>query len=490
MKLAMLIALLTCVQSQAQSRLIPHLTRSDGGFESRLLIHNPTTQSQSITLEAHDQLGNSLTAINLEIAASQTLERDPQMLWNEPASLNITGSETVQVIVSYQNSAGTGSPSHLNEVRQTSKGWQLYSGNWDRVFDGVALVNTGNQATSIRILQVNYQGQTLDEHQLMANLPPQGKALYVLGGPNQGDFVPRTNVFYRIQADQPLALTALRGDLPANTYLWANQAQVWTPSSATGPDFTIQSVPTGIPAAFGATFDKYMDVFGVRLFATSNVTTQNFTHAGHVMAQYLDNNEDGIPDDAAVVTAMQQNNASMVMFGSESDPKYQSFLSQFNDFDTWKLQDLRNDETFPNGRAQGRFDATLEEVLHLISNYGYAPVYPDVFGTIPGTSIALAMDTARGGFFTTIPSSYPANAWYTYNDATCNYECQISEYIYWALTSILGGQDFPGRGAEISNEWRLNSRAQVESGDPAVFSLLTNPQYKLPTTLPDGSYGN
>ena len=50
------------------------------------------------------------------------------------------------------------------------------------------------------------------------------------------------------------------------------------------------------------------------------------------------------------------------------------------------------------------------------------------------------MDKARGGQFTEIPNQYPSSAWYTYDDETCDYKCMSTEYIYWALTSILGGQ--------------------------------------------------
>ena len=45
------------------------------------------------------------------------------------------------------------------------------------------------------------------------------------------------------------------------------------------------------------------------------------------------------------------------------------------------------------------------------------------------------MDTARGGKFTSVPASYPASAWYTYNDSTCTYTCMAVEYIYWAIRS-------------------------------------------------------
>jgi len=64
----------------------------------------------------------------------------------------------------------------------------------------------------------------------------------------------------------------------------------------------------------------------------------------------------------------------------------------------------------------------------------------------------------------------------------------ITEYIYWALTSILGAQDFPRRSEEIGHEWKLNTREKVQETDPLVFELLTDPTYKFPTLLPDGKY--
>jgi hypothetical protein len=87
-----------------------------------------------------------------------------------------------------------------------------------------------------------------------------------------------------------------------------------------------------------------------------------------------------------------------------------------------------------------------------------------------------------------VPNTYPEGAWYTYDDQTCDYECMATEYLYWALTSMLGAQQAPDRCTEISREWRLCTREQVEAQDPAVFELLTDPQYKLPTRLPNGDY--
>ena len=134
-----------------------------------------------------------------------------------------------------------------------------------------------------------------------------------------------------------------------------------------------------------------------------------------------------------------------------------------------------------------RFDASLEEVWHIVGR-GWEITYPEVFGTEPGTALTDAMDKARGGRFLNIPDRYPDEAWYHYDDWTCEYECMAGEYFYWCLTSLLGGQDYPGRAEEIANEWELPTPESFAAGDPATFALLTDPRYRLPTRLPDGVY--
>jgi len=245
------------------------------------------------------------------------------------------------------------------------------------------------------------------------------------------------------------------------------------------PNFTIVA---NTDAGFTG-LSKKVTVFGIPIYAVSTVEDAKLLHAANIMAQYLDNNEDETVDNQTVLDAMLANDAFMIMWKSESD------FNTVSVPDSATGQDLGNDETIPvwhtNGHT-GQFDAALEEVWHIITHSGYASAYPSVFGEDAGTSLSNAMDIARGGNFTTIPNPYPNNAWYTYDDTTCEYNCMTTEYIYWAMSSILGAQE--NRLGEISQEWDLNTNALVQSTDPTVYGLLTDPQYKFPTVLPDGTY--
>ena len=231
-------------------------------------------------------------------------------------------------------------------------------------------------------------------------------------------------------------------------------------------------------------FTKEVDVHGILVIATSATPDDKILHAANIMAEYLDSDEDGVVNNQDVVDELVRRNAFIAMASNESELD----RADFSTAPDGPGQGLWGSETHPNGAENEVFDVTLEEVLHLITQHGYARVYPNVFGEFPGSKVADAMDNARGGFFRSVPSQYPEGAWFTYDDITCDYGCMITEYTYWALTSILGAQDFDWRLDQIDNEWRSNNAAKVQEQDPDVYTLLTDPQYHLPTVLPDGNY--
>jgi hypothetical protein len=89
------------------------------------------------------------------------------------------------------------------------------------------------------------------------------------------------------------------------------------------------------------------------------------------------------------------------------------------------------------------------------------------------------MDVARGGRFETVPPRYPDNAVYSYDDESCDYACQVTEFTYWAVSSLRGQQGMPGRADEIEDEWKLNTKLKIELQFPELAKFLSESKFGL-----------
>ena len=235
-------------------------------------------------------------------------------------------------------------------------------------------------------------------------------------------------------------------------------------------DLTISS-----PPKFEKYFGKYVDVFGVPIYATSQVTDGKVLHAANVLAQYLDNDADGTPDNPLVVEKLKETNSVIPLFANEWEDETSKIWDDFSDdgygseLNCWIA--LYADETNP----RNQFDASLEEILHMITQCGYGEAYPEIFAEKEGSALSNAMTNA-------IESRH----YNPFVDERMPFGDQHTEYIYWALTSVLGAQE--NRLGEIGQEWKLNTKEKIMEGDPDIYNLLTEPEYKFPTILPDGNY--
>ena len=248
------------------------------------------------------------------------------------------------------------------------------------------------------------------------------------------------------------------------------------------PDLKIIDIPEEL-SAFDSTFSKYIPVFGVHVFGTARTPDAKLRHIACVLAEYLDNDEDGVADNPRVVEAMASRDMAMVITRDERELD-ESAAERWHAEGFHHSQFQHAGETKPGG---GRFDATLEEVLHLVTA-GYGEAYPRIFGARAGTALGECLDRARGGHFTRVPRKYPKKAWFHYDDGTCEYSCMTVEYLYWALTSLLGAQSDPDRQRQIADEWQLATAEKVTEGDPWIVALLTDPEYRWETRIPDGRY--
>ncbi len=249
----------------------------------------------------------------------------------------------------------------------------------------------------------------------------------------------------------------------------------------------IRELPPVVGGLVGI-FDQYVNVFGVHIVATDSVPRDRLLHAANVMAQYLDNDGNSLPDDPMVVDQMLDHDAVIIMPATQSDALFLYLKLPFHILRAGVWQELYGEETVPPGQADtfGSFDASLEEILHLITNAGYAQAYPETFDSTHESELLRLSDQARGGTFDDPPVIYPWEAWYHYDDDTCDRACNADEYFYWALTTLLGAQ--AGRCAEIAREWEPCTAEQLREVDPEIVALLTDLQWKLPTELPNGNY--
>ncbi len=236
-----------------------------------------------------------------------------------------------------------------------------------------------------------------------------------------------------------------------------------------------------------SSFTQYVNVLDcIHIYGESQITQEKMLHAAAVAAELLDNNEDGIVDDPEVEAIMQSSNVVMPIFNSEWSPGQDNLEDNFNGCLGAAL--YRN-EMDPSQPGHWGYDASVEEILHTINNCGQLPVYPDVFGLAPNSSLMSdAMDIARGGQFINIPNQYPEEAWYHYDDWTCDYECMAMEYLYWCIVSDMGILDHPQTCTGIYNEWELCTPELFEATDIAMHAIVNNPDYKLPQLAPDGNY--
>jgi len=219
-------------------------------------------------------------------------------------------------------------------------------------------------------------------------------------------------------------------------------------------------------------FEQHCSPYGISIFA-KDWPRDKFLHACNMLAQLLDNDQDGCADDANVVKTIRASQSGMAMFATDKNSNYDLIANTFN------AQPLYSFETKPgcsgSNESQNCRDAAIEEIFHLVTQKGLSPAYPTDFGECDSkinniSAMQFQMDIARGGHFVSIPNNYPGSSIYHYDDKTCDYSCMTTEFIYWSLTSLLNGQD----SSQISEEWEANTPAKLQSELPDMVNLLRN----------------
>jgi len=294
-------------------------------------------------------------------------------------------------------------------------------------------------------------------------------------------------------------------------------------TTSMGTNITITDLPADFDS-FSTYFDKYISLFdGVVSIIGSKKCTQTMPdnegesvmiHAAKIFAEYIDGNRDGEPDNTAVATALGESHSAttITMFGSQHD--IAMIRQRFPISPKRHYHDLECDETPAGGECSGEpeecFDNAHCELVQVLINQGFAQVFPEIFapsygvvadddpdddkfpelGTHSVTAVNMGANVGDCGYAFNGTLTYPnCTGMYHYSDKTCGFSCLVSEYNYWSLTAILGGQEATaGRCDLISEEWELCTPEEMAEGDPAQYSVMTNTSYGLPTIWPLGGY--
>ncbi len=213
--------------------------------------------------------------------------------------------------------------------------------------------------------------------------------------------------------------------------------------------------------------------FGVVVCSSPSVTIAHQLHAEKVLHKLLDYNNDMIPDNEKVLNQMISNQSIFLVLKQEEElVHYESRSGDHFNFAVVYQEEMVLDDA-------EQFDATIEEALHLITAEGYSKVYPEFFGEFKGSQISVFLDEARGGYFASVPRKYPAKAYFTYYDKTCDYGCQITEFLYWSISTLRGQQKFNWRDYEIENEWRPETSDKLQTIAPKLVKFLSREEFSI-----------
>lgn len=248
-------------------------------------------------------------------------------------------------------------------------------------------------------------------------------------------------------------------------------------------------------------FDRYVDICGFAVAAEAGVTDAQLLDIAAVVAEYLDNDEDGYIDDPKLLNSLVSNRIffpviyeSMVP-GEDPDSYVPgSSAPLMNNIDNLGFDvayvSVSGSEIDYNSSTRGMMPV-YEEVNHVLYRNGYRIAYPEIFSDQHGSPLANCMDIARGGYFITLPAGfgghngYPIDAWWAYGDSSCRYDlCQIDEYFYNAFVVVAGIANkhrLSGQcGFSNLDSWNLCTINELKSTDSCIYNLITNPKYKLP----------
>ena len=142
--------------------------------------------------------------------------------------------------------------------------------------------------------------------------------------------------------------------------------------------FALPSWGSDLQNAINEIFPNQIKVYGVKIIGTEITPLKDIEKAARILKQWLDNDGDEKPDNSLVVNELIKNNAILAMGKTENDleESFDNLIDVLEEIDV----DVDNFERSLIGLISEEPNiAYLEEILHLVTQVGYANAYPEVF---------------------------------------------------------------------------------------------------------------
>ena len=205
-----------------QTILVAHLP-GDSIFAGTIVVENLLDRERAIVLSAYDANGTKMAEPKLVLAANERRLMTPAEVFGsdtvsyfqvtpgrleEQAEGEVDSLTGIRAGVEFQFRENADSRTYVAGTPSPTKHWRVFTGNWNEIFDGVALLASKICGeTVVELSHFDREGHLLAT--LGMNLPGSvfAKGLLDLSAV----FQPSPGSYVDITSNNPLAVTALRG---------------------------------------------------------------------------------------------------------------------------------------------------------------------------------------------------------------------------------------------------------------------------------------
>jgi hypothetical protein len=190
----------------ADERMVSHVTRSGGGFQTTINLSNPGSNPADLTLQPYAANGTMLSAKNLSVSGNWSEAASTLFGAEEVSHFTVEGPNAVACFVTYKAASGEAASAQVSAARNTVRSFSFAPAEQAVVFDGFALVNLGSAASTVEIALLDGQGAVLSTSTLTADLAPMAKTLHTFDNTDLSGVA-----LIRVTSTQDSAVTVLRG---------------------------------------------------------------------------------------------------------------------------------------------------------------------------------------------------------------------------------------------------------------------------------------